>query len=144
MQMFNLLLTCSASLKLSLPAESRTIVFGITILAVAIIRPMSQISGASALPFSATGVPSTGTSAFIGTDSGCSSRVARVCRRPTRSFSAWRCLRGIEHKVDITELLGSPRLYLPEQQAHLANQQQRNTTSQSATASTTSQSVKRK
>lgn len=81
-------ITCSASLKLSLPADSRTIVFGITTLAVAIILPMSQMSGASALPSSAKGVPSTGTRALIGTDSGCSSSVARVCSRPTRSFSA--------------------------------------------------------
>lgn len=79
-------LTCSASLKESRPADSRTIVRGITTLAVAIMRPMSQISGAL-LSSSPNGVPSIETRAFIGTDSGCSGSVASVCSRPIRSFS---------------------------------------------------------
>ena len=50
-----------------LPAESRTVVVGSTIRVVATILIISQIGICSC---SSIGVPSTATSAFIGTDSG--------------------------------------------------------------------------
>ena len=70
---------CSASVKDSLPAESLTIVFGITILAVAIIRAISKASTFASDLSSPDVVPETATSAFIGTDSGCLGKVARTC-----------------------------------------------------------------
>ena len=76
---------CSIGENDSRPAERRTIDRGIMIRAVAIVRAIWKTSGLS--PNSSMGVPSMGTSALIGTDSGCSSIVASSWRRAMRSSS---------------------------------------------------------
>mmetsp|Transcript_39627 Transcript_39627/g.95329 ORF Transcript_39627/g.95329 Transcript_39627/m.95329 type:complete len:201 (+) Transcript_39627:140-742(+) len=86
---------CSASENDNLPALRRTMVRGMTMRAVAIIRAISNastlaISGVSTSSFASAsprGVPSTATRALIGTLSGWSGSVARTCRSPTRSVS---------------------------------------------------------
>ena len=66
------------------PADRRTRDAGIRMRAVAIIRTSSRPSTGAR---SASGVPSTGTSAFIGTLSGCGSRFASVASMAQRSSS---------------------------------------------------------
>ena len=73
---------CASRDKEARPAESRTRAFGMTIRAVAIIRTRSS---ASTLPLLASGVPATGTSALIGTLSGCGSKPASTCSMAARS-----------------------------------------------------------
>mmetsp|Transcript_18011 Transcript_18011/g.32233 ORF Transcript_18011/g.32233 Transcript_18011/m.32233 type:complete len:234 (-) Transcript_18011:668-1369(-) len=67
------IMACSDSLKRARPAESLTFDCGMTIRVVAIMRHMSQASTGSSF---SRGVPSTATSALIGTDSGGSSMFA--------------------------------------------------------------------
>ncbi len=67
--------SCASSFICSRPAESRTIARGIRMRAQAIIR---TISIGSTGRIRASGVPSTATSALIGTDSGCGSCNASV------------------------------------------------------------------
>ena len=61
---------CSSGEKDIRPAERRTIDFGMITRAVAMVRAISKTVGAP--PPVIIGVPSMGTSALIGTDSGCS------------------------------------------------------------------------
>ena len=68
-------MACPSSVICVLPAESRTVVFGRTILVVATILIISQIGIFSC---SSMGVPSTATSALIGTDSGYGFNVDKV------------------------------------------------------------------
>ena len=75
---------CSMGEKERRPAERRTIERGMMMRAVAIARAISKTSGVSPIP-STIGVPSIGTSALIGTDSGCSGMVLSWWRRPMRS-----------------------------------------------------------
>ena len=75
---------CSSVFIRTLPADRRTMAFGMMIRAVAIIRTISQTETRGC---SARGVPSTGTRAFTGTDSGCSGRQERVCNMPI--LSSW-------------------------------------------------------
>ena len=64
------------------PADRRTCDSGITIRAVATIRTISKISTGLQ---SSKGVPSTGTKALIGTDSGCGLSVDKATNIPARS-----------------------------------------------------------
>src|SRR5690606_41710748 len=81
------------------PAESLTCVCGITILAVATIRTISQISTGFC---SSIGVPSTATKALIGTDSGCGLSVDEATNIPARSSTFSRSEERREGKsVDI-------------------------------------------
>mmetsp|Transcript_12513 Transcript_12513/g.57933 ORF Transcript_12513/g.57933 Transcript_12513/m.57933 type:complete len:203 (+) Transcript_12513:2153-2761(+) len=67
------------------PALSRTTVRGITIRATAMARTISNPVGGSRF---SSGVPLTGTSALIGTLSGCSGKLARTRSMLARSFSS--------------------------------------------------------
>ena len=67
------------------PADSRTTVLGMTSRATAMARTISNPPGGSRF---SSGVPLTGTSALMGTDSGCSGRLARTRRREARSRSS--------------------------------------------------------
>ncbi len=69
----------------SRPADSRTTDCGMVMRATAIVRTNS--SGSSPPPL-ASGVPSTWTSMLIGTDSGCTGRLASAAIMPTRSSRA--------------------------------------------------------
>ena len=70
---------CPSSLISVLPAERRTTALGITIRVVATIRTISQIDMVSC---SSNGVPSTATSALMGTDLGCGFILAKVTNIP--------------------------------------------------------------
>ena len=63
-----------------LPVASRTILLGITTLAVATVLKRF-VNGTGLL--SPKGVPLIGTKVLIGTDSGCSTKVASVCKKET-------------------------------------------------------------
>ncbi len=67
------------------PADKRTWVWGMTIRVVATILIISQIETGS---ISSIGVPGTATSALIGVDSGCGSKVAKATSIPARSSKA--------------------------------------------------------
>ena len=76
---------CNSSFICSRPAERRIIEAGIRILATAMVRTKSKPSSGA---WPDRGVPSTWTSRLIGTDSGCTGRLARVTSRPARSFKS--------------------------------------------------------
>ncbi|MNN04805.1 hypothetical protein D3C81_1175410 [compost metagenome] len=73
---------CPSVLMLVRPAERRTCVVGNKIRAVATMRTISHIETVS---MTSIGVPLTGTSALIGTDSGCGMREASVINIAARS-----------------------------------------------------------
>ena len=73
---------CSSQDRPSLPAERRIIALGMAILAVAIIRTISQIGSGLC---SCKGVPFIGTKRLIGTDAGCGCLLARTWTRLIRS-----------------------------------------------------------
>ena len=73
---------CSDVLSPTRPAERRTTDLGIRMRAVAIMR---NVSSKGTVGASSNGVPETFDRMFTGTDSGCGSIVARVCRSEMRS-----------------------------------------------------------
>ena len=75
-------IACPSLLIFVLPADKRTCVSGITILVVATILIISQISTGFS---SSNGVPSTATKALIGTDSGCGFKVESATNIPALS-----------------------------------------------------------
>ena len=85
-------LTCSSGEKDMRPAESLTIDLGMMMRAVAMVRAIWKQSGVS--PPSIMGVPSMGTRALIGTDSGCSGMVESCSTEGGRGRQ--RCVRGRE------------------------------------------------
>ena len=79
---------CVLSGMLSRPADRRTMLSGIVIRATATVRTNSMssiLAEDTSFNMSPSTVPATGTSALIGTDPGCTGRVASAWMKPTRS-----------------------------------------------------------